>query len=115
MRIFYDKHSLQDGLQFDDSFMQAMANALVVTPLITPYALKRMLQTGSVEKLDHVLLEWWLALTLHAQPGFPVVRVLPIFCGSVSGMARVDALPMIANVTDHGVGEGRALGWQSLC
>jgi len=81
--VFWDVKSLETGVQFDTSFMVALSTALVFSPLITPHALKRMAMPGSQNKLDHVLLEWWLALTLFWIPGFPVSHIVPVFCGKV--------------------------------
>jgi len=52
-------------------------------PLITPDTLKRMMAKEGLNEVDHVLLEWWLALHLLAIPGFPVYRIAPILCGTV--------------------------------
>ncbi len=92
--VFYDQQSLEDGEQFDVAFSTALAESLVVTPFLTTSALKRMCQADSIEQLDNVLLEWWLALTLyHSQQG-RVRAVLPVFCGEVG----------------RGLGGGRGLG-----
>ena len=82
--VFWDSKSLKSGQQFDTGFMVALSTSLVVSPLITPHALERMAQPGSQNGLDHVLLEWWLALTLYSIKGFPVSRIVPVFCGKVS-------------------------------
>ena len=83
MAVFWDAKSLKTGVQFDTDFMVALSTTLVFSPLITPHALKRMALPGSQNKLDHVLLEWWLALTLFWIPGFPVSHIVPVFCGKV--------------------------------
>jgi hypothetical protein len=82
--VFWDVKSLENGQQFDTNFMMALSTSLVVSPLITPHALERMAQPRSQNGLDHVLLEWWLALTLYRIPGFPVLRIVPVFSGTVS-------------------------------
>ena len=81
--VFWDVKSVETGVQFDTSFMVALSTALMFSPLITPHALEQMAMPGSQNKLDHVLLEWWLALTLFWIPGFPVIHIVPIFCGKV--------------------------------
>eukprot|EP00730_Choanoeca_flexa_P019819 TRINITY_DN9690_c0_g1_i5.p1 TRINITY_DN9690_c0_g1~~TRINITY_DN9690_c0_g1_i5.p1 ORF type:complete len:1279 (+),score=334.90 TRINITY_DN9690_c0_g1_i5:87-3923(+) len=81
--LFWDVKSLQQGQQFDNNFMQALSNSLVMTPLITPHALARMMEPGSHNRLDNVLLEWWLALTLYEVPGHPVTRIVPVFAGKI--------------------------------
>jgi hypothetical protein len=85
VEVFRDCVTLKAGLAFDESFMQAMLQSLVVVPLITPDALDRMKSAGSLNSVDHVLLEWWLAMTLLQSPGYPVIRIVPIVCGTVGG------------------------------
>ena len=82
--VFWDVKSLCEGKQFASSFMHAMVQSLVVTPLIIPHALHRMMQQKGLNHQDNVLLEWMLALMLAKLDGYPVVRVMPIFSGSVS-------------------------------
>lgn len=86
MEVFRDTVKLKSGLEFDQSFMQAMYQSLVVVPLITPDTLARMKDAANLHTTDHVLLEWWLALHLLKRPGFPVLRIAPILCGSVNRM-----------------------------
>lgn len=43
-----------------------------------------MQKESNLNTTDHVLLEWWLAYTLYNIPGYPVYRIVPIFCGTVS-------------------------------
>jgi hypothetical protein len=81
--VFWDIKSLREGERFDSSFMHAMMQSLVVTPIVTPYALARMCQTDGLNRRDNVLLEWTLALILAKLKGFPVFKILPIFSGSV--------------------------------
>ena len=81
--VFRDSVKLKSGLEFDKSFMEAMLRSLVVVPIITPDTFKRMESMASLEAVDHVLLEWWLAFTLLDAPGY-VRRMAPILCGTVS-------------------------------
>jgi hypothetical protein len=83
VEVFRDCVKLKAGLAFDEGFMQAMLQSLVVVPLITPDTLKRMMSVDGLKSVDHVLLEWWLAMILLAIPGFPVYRIAPILCGAV--------------------------------
>jgi hypothetical protein len=83
VEVFRDSVNLKVGLAFDESFMQAMLRSLVVVPLITPDTLKRMKSAESLNSVDHVLLEWWLAMILVQSPGYPVLRIVPILCGTV--------------------------------
>jgi hypothetical protein len=85
VEVFRDCHKLQAGLAFDESFMQAMLQSLVVVPLITSDTLTIMKSADSLSKVDHVMLEWWLAMTLLQSPGYPVLRIVPIVCGTVGG------------------------------
>ena len=83
VEVFRDSVKLKSGLSFDQSFLEAMLKAVVVVPLITPDTLKRMMAKEGLNEVDHVLLEWWLALYLLAIHGFPVYRIAPILCGTV--------------------------------
>lgn len=85
LNIFFDSFSLCDGAQFDVTFMLGLSRALVVAPFITADAMERMCALGSHEKVDNVLLEWWLALTLYKSQAAAVKAILPIFYGKVSG------------------------------
>lgn len=84
MTIFFDNFSLEDGVEFDVTFMRGMCRALVAVPFVTADALERMCQPGSENSLDHVLLEWWLALALKGGERTRLEYILPIFCGEVS-------------------------------
>jgi hypothetical protein len=57
VEVFRDCVALKSGLAFDESFMQAILQSLVVVPLITPHTLDRMKSAGSLNSVDHVLLE----------------------------------------------------------
>jgi hypothetical protein len=83
VEVFRDCVKLKAGLAFDESFMQAMLQSLVAVPLITPDTLYRMKSVDSLNSVDHVLLEWWLAMILLQSPGYPVIRIVPIVCGTV--------------------------------
>jgi hypothetical protein len=83
VEVYRDSVKLKAGLAFDESFMQAMLQSLVVVPLITPHTLERIKSVDSLNSVDHVLLEWWLAFILLDIPGFPVYRIAPILCGTV--------------------------------
>ena len=83
MKIFFDNYSLEDGLQFDETFMRGLTRSLVAVPFVTADALARMCEAGSEQLIDHVLLEWWLALTLAKAEGTMLRYILPVFCGKV--------------------------------
>ncbi len=83
MSIFYDAFSLEEGQDFVVRFMRGLSESLVVVPFITTAALKRMCEAGSAGKVDNVLLEWWLALTLVKVGMGRVKAVLPVFAGTV--------------------------------
>jgi hypothetical protein len=89
VEVFRDCVALKSGLAFDESFMLAMLRALVVVPLITPDTLERMKSAVSLDSVDHVLLEWWLAMILLLSPSYPVLRIAPIVCGTVREVAAV--------------------------
>lgn len=83
MTIFFDNYSLEDGLQFDETFMRGLARSLVAVPFVTADALARMCEADSEQHIDHVLLEWWLALVLAKADDTTLRYILPIFCGEV--------------------------------
>lgn len=85
MFAFFDRLSLPSGQAFDVSFMRGIVNSYVFTPFVTAYALERMCGADSLQHLDHLLLEWWLALTLHNMDSQMVYAILPIFSGKVGG------------------------------
>ena len=96
MNIFFDNFSLENGLRFDDTFMRGLARSLVAVPFVTADALARMCKTGSEQSIDHVLLEWWLALVLAKAEDTTLRYILPIFCGEVgdrSGEVSGPCLP----------------------
>ena len=84
IQVFYDMFSLKEGEQFDTAFMWAMVNTCVVVPFVTTEALKRMCENGKIDVIDHVLLKWWLALTLLNNKIGKVKAIFPVFCGKVS-------------------------------
>ena len=81
--VFYDAFSLKEGEQFATAFMTALVNSCVIVPFVTYDALQRMCSNGSFNEIDHVLLEWWLALTLHKSEAGKVKAIFPVFCGQV--------------------------------
>lgn len=83
MTIFFDNLSLEDGVEFDVTFMWGMCRALVAVPFVTADALARMCQSGAERHIDNVLLEWWLALVLKGGERTQLKYILPIFCGKV--------------------------------
>lgn len=83
MNIFFDNFSLKDGQPFDETFMRGLARSLVAVPFVTADALARMCEPSSGSRVDNVLLEWWLALTLVKTSDTPLRYILPIFCGEV--------------------------------
>jgi hypothetical protein len=79
LRVFQDKRRLRDGERFDLQFMQAMLKSMVVAPLLSWDALKRMTALTVDSACDNVLLEWSLAVELHERFG---TKVLPLLIGS---------------------------------
>jgi hypothetical protein len=92
MCVFQDKRRLQNGDRFDFQFMAAMENSLVIVPLVSWDALKRMTTLTPISECDNVLLEWTLALELHARKG---TKILPLLIGSQS--TDGDGTPTMAN------------------
>ena len=75
--IFLDRHRLRGGDEIDYACMLAMANALVVVPIISWSGLRRMAALTAESDCNYLLLEWTFALLLRRQG----LRVLPIFVG----------------------------------
>lgn len=83
MNVFLDCFSLEDGKQFDRTYMRNLSRSLVAVPFVTSSALGRMSGASNDADVDHVLLEWWLALTLERNENAMLRYILPIFCGEV--------------------------------
>ena len=98
MNMFFDNFSLEDGVQFDETFMRGLSRSLVAVPFVTADALARMAQDGSEQHIDHVLLEWWLALILAKASGTKLRFILPIFCGEVSLVVGREAAVFVVDV-----------------
>eukprot|EP00045_Choanoeca_perplexa_P006866 m.59840 g.59840 ORF g.59840 m.59840 type:complete len:667 (+) comp13825_c2_seq1:74-2074(+) len=106
VHVFYDKHSLHRGTNFNKAFMQAMCNSLVVCPVITPRALLRMRM--SQDRFDSVLCEWWLALFLleecNANVQSKLRYVIPVFAGTASqslpGIEDLIATDWCSNISE---------------
>jgi hypothetical protein len=96
---FLDSQSLTYGQQFDTGFMNAMAESLVVTPIITPQALEGMCSERSLQEVDNVLLEWWLALTLHKRTDLLACRhIYPLFFGDIRMGTGDDSIYNVQNL-----------------
>lgn len=65
VEVFFDRHRLQDGQDFRESFMTAVAHSLGALPLVSADALQRMLTMTDPLCLDNVLLEWTLIRALY--------------------------------------------------
>lgn len=79
--VFHDLTSLRDGHPFDVDMVTALSKSLVVTPFVTAAALARMWDPRKLNKVDNVLMEWWLALSLYKKG--KVKAIVPVFCGKV--------------------------------
>lgn len=70
--------------------------AQVVTPFVSTDALSRMCSEANLTHIDHVLLEWWLTITLFKDKDSPLKAVLPVFRGNI-GVER-DGRPFVGNL-----------------
>eukprot|EP00049_Salpingoeca_infusionum_P004506 m.80349 g.80349 ORF g.80349 m.80349 type:complete len:1311 (-) comp12597_c0_seq6:624-4556(-) len=94
LNTFYDALSLSEGERFDTEFMMGMCQSMIFVPFFSADCLRRMTDASNVDTVDHVLLEWSLAL--HLKEHNTLQRILPIFIGSVSGQDT--ALPSMSNL-----------------
>jgi hypothetical protein len=78
--VFLDNKRLRDGRNFVDDFARALVNSLIVVPVVSSDALKRMRDHDPHQK-DHVLMEWFMALECFHSPASRVTRVLPVLFG----------------------------------
>ena len=60
--VFLDTTSLVEGEQFDQSFCHALSNSTIFAPLISKEVVGSVQVKLDKGELDHVLLEWTLAL-----------------------------------------------------
>ena len=60
--VFLDTTSLVEGKQFDQSFCHALSNSTIFAPLISKKVVESVQVKLDKGELDHVLLEWTLAL-----------------------------------------------------
>ena len=60
--VFLDTTSLVEGKQFDQSFCHALSNSTIFAPLISKKVVESVQAKLDKGELDHVLLEWTLAL-----------------------------------------------------
>ena len=83
MRVFLDTKHLADGRNFMDDFAASLLSSLVVTPIVSPEALHRMVEHDP-DKKDHVLMEWILALEsfYSTSPSSRVTHLFPILFGN---------------------------------
>ena len=79
--IFQDHRRLKTGDNFKHSFLRAMTRSMVVLPLVSWDALKRMTTLTADSECDNVLLEWTLAAELAERTG---LNIQPVFIGSLS-------------------------------
>ena len=67
IRVFLDQVSLEDGEQWDVSFMRGLTKSWVVVPIVSDQCIASMRDMEEKEAPDNVLLEWMGALELHSR------------------------------------------------
>lgn len=88
IETFLDIQRLQEGRRFDADFAKALSNSLIFVPLVSSYALSRMLSHDPM-KIDNVLAEWIIGLDCYARHengsatdfSIRLQRIYPIFIG----------------------------------
>jgi len=77
LRVFLDKHRLEDGRDFQTDFALALAHSRMIVPVVSHKALARMQALGPDSDIDNLMLEWTLAVALLQcgvlQSCFPVI------------------------------------------
>jgi negative regulator of genetic competence, sporulation and motility len=89
IETFLDIQRLQEGRRFDADFSRALSNSLIFVPLVSSYALTRMLHHDPM-KVDNVLAEWIIGLDCYSrfengtsmEYSIQLQRIYPIFIGS---------------------------------
>jgi hypothetical protein len=67
LRVFLDQMSLEDGEQWDVSFMRGLTKSWVVVPIVSAQCIASMRDMKEKETPDNVLLEWVGACELHSR------------------------------------------------
>jgi len=92
IRVFLDRNRLRDGDYLHDQLGTALADSLVVVPIISQQALAQMVNHDP-NTVDNVLFEWILALECFEVQPKRVQRILPLYCLNDSQSALADSLP----------------------
>eukprot|EP01038_Epipyxis_sp_PR26KG_P007084 gene7084-9668_t len=97
--VFLDTNRLEDGKHLQQSFISALINSYVITPIISKDALQRLIH-HKPDEIDNVLVEWITALeVLNIQNNnnnnnnnnnkIRLARIFPIMFGNVSDDGRL--------------------------
>eukprot|EP01038_Epipyxis_sp_PR26KG_P004743 gene4743-6654_t len=105
VEVFLDVDRLEDGTNFQKSFITSLINSYVFTPIISKDALVRIVSHKPTE-IDNVLVEWITAMEcLHINNKrnnndgvVKLERIFPIMLGSVSDDGKI-----IGNLFDDSV------------
>jgi len=79
LQFFWDAQRLESGLDFQEEFCVALSNSTMGIPIVSHWALERMMKLGDDAKVDNVLLEWILMLVLHRAGRLK--RICPVLFG----------------------------------
>eukprot|EP01041_Mallomonas_annulata_P000465 gene465-868_t len=80
INTFLDKKRLKNGDHFQSEYCKALVNSSIVTPIISPHALEKMVEHDPSEA-DHVLVEWICALYCLSSKCSSIHTILPIAFG----------------------------------
>ncbi|EDQ90456.1 uncharacterized protein MONBRDRAFT_24255 [Monosiga brevicollis MX1] len=93
VNTFFDVVSLEVGIRYDESFLHAIMNSVIYTPVISTEALRRLCDESALSALDNFLLELLVAVSLFEKTGYP--RVVPLIVGELH--EDEEGLPAMTN------------------
>jgi hypothetical protein len=92
MHVFLDRKRLQDGRRFKVDLASGLTHSLIILPIVSVDALKRMLE-HTAETIDNVLLEW--IMTLECIAARRVLKVFPVLFGARATDLRVGGVKVL--------------------
>jgi GTPase SAR1 family protein len=92
MHVFLDRKRLQDGRRFKVDLASGLTHSLIILPIVSVDALKRMLE-HTAETIDNVLLEW--IMTLECIAAKRVLKVFPVLFGARVTDLRVGGVKVL--------------------
>ena len=92
LAAFLDSVRLKNGRNFRDDFIDGIAVTRLIVPIMSSYALERMISMTEQSDVDNLLVEWILTLILHDIDS-AAVRVLPVMLGPMAVVTATTVEP----------------------